>query len=248
MYTQNHQLFHTSTLPSDIRFTQNLGLLNSLYMRAHWFYSYEPEKTQTRQFTTETGLIKAHSFMRIDPTINYPNNPRDGGKDVSYSQVLGAEAISQDLAWGYEMMIIRPTEKSALSWAQIATVGEWYTLKSGMEVYGIQELVMPRWRQEQNHNLLSLLQKLNLPTFNQNPDLSKLLEKPLKLEFIQHHTALDIDEKGLNGGTKDPRGSNLEEPKKQLSFAVDKPFFYTIHNKYTNAILYMGIVNDPTQP
>jgi serine protease inhibitor len=75
-----------------------------------------------------------------------------------------------------------------------------------------------------------------------------MLPSPLKLGSAVHYSTLTISEDGIGGGTVNPRASNLEEPTKQLRFVVDKPFFYTIHDKYTNAILYMGIVNDPTQP
>jgi serine protease inhibitor len=241
------QVGELDSFEEEIAPEQNSGLLSALYLRAHWYYPFESEKTQSRTFTTETAQSKVFPFMVIDPMINQFQTI-DSRKDVYYSDQFNAQAIKLGLAYTYDMMIVLPKEKSALTWAKTTTAGEWYGLKSSMEIRGIQELAVPRWTQKQSHNLLPLLQTLGASTLNQNPDFSNLMQSSLKLGSARHYSALTITEDGVGGGTVNSRAQNLEEPTKQLSFVVDKPFFYTIHDDYTNAILYMGTINDPTQP
>jgi serine protease inhibitor len=249
MQTQSRGQVDVDFAKEGFRHGQALGLLSCLYLRAHWKYLFEAEKTQPRMFTTETAQSKVYPFMVIDPMIKLKQlRTLDGGKDFYYSDQFNAQAIRQDFSSSYSMMIVLPKEKSALNWAKTTTAGEWYELKSGMEIRGIQELALPRWSQKQSHDLLPILQKLGATALMQNPDFSAMLPSPLKLGSAVHYSTLSISEEGIGGGTFDARFSNLEEPTKQLRFVVDKPFFYTVHDQYTNAILYMGIVNDPTQP
>jgi serine protease inhibitor len=118
---------------------QNLGLLSALYLRDHWYYPFESEKTQPRMFTTEKAQSKKYPFMVIDPMINQWLT-LDNRKDLYYSEGLNEVAIRQDFSSNYSMMIVLPKEKSALTWAKTTTAGEWYELKAGMEIRGIQEL------------------------------------------------------------------------------------------------------------
>ncbi|MBT9546087.1 MAG: hypothetical protein IV090_11910 [Candidatus Sericytochromatia bacterium] len=209
---------------------QTLFLRPDTAFNTHWRYPFYTNQTQAQPFQTAGGAKKNVPFMQINPRIN--PKELDGTKSTYFAESLDLQALGQHLHAGFELLCIVPQNKSALAWAQTGFYGEWYALKSSLQERTMGELWIPRWQETQTHPLASLFVQWGLP-------------KPTE-GF--HSAQIRVNEQGIN--TQQARATDqiLGIPANPLLFKLNRPFVYTLHDRYTNAILYMGIINDPTQP
>jgi serine protease inhibitor len=209
---------------------QTLFLRPNTAFNTHWRYPFYTNQTQAEPFQTAGGVIKSVPFMQINPHIN--PKELDGTKSTYFAESLDLQALGHSLHSGFELWCIVPQNKSALAWAQTGFYGEWYALKSALKERTMGELSIPRWQESQNHPLTPLFTQWGLPTPTE----------------AFHSAQINVNERGINTQQSRATDQILGIPANPIQFKLNRPFVYTLHDSYTNAILYMGIVNDPSLP
>ncbi|MBT9546072.1 MAG: serpin family protein [Candidatus Sericytochromatia bacterium] len=218
-------------------------LLNTLYLRANWLYTFSPSLTYHDTFTTALNEQKQALFLHKNPR----KAPFDEGKEIYFSEQLDVKAINERLRQ-LDLLIALPQAKSALEWAKTLTYGEWYSLKMAIRKGSlIEEIAFPRWKQEQAHDLKTLMAPLGLDKILTSPDFSPLMKMVKQPDQMLHKAKVSLNEQGIDGPLVSSGQSLGGEITPRIRFVADRPFFYSI-SSYTNAILYMGIVNDPSKP
>ena len=90
--------------------------------------------------------------------------------------------------------------------------------------------------------------------FTDAADFSRLAEKPLKIDSVQHKVWLQLDEQGTQAAAvtstlmAPTAAADMEEPK---TIALTRPFLFVIFDHETQSIVFLGIVNqvpDGTKP
>ncbi len=218
--------------------SQNLYLLNALSFSSSLAFTFHKELTQNTDFINAMNKPVSFPFMNMNVTIQ-PGRFNDHSKNTFYGETLDAKALGLFFRNGLRLMLVLPQAKPTLDWAQILGYGEWYTLKNSLREHSVKDVSVPRWKQKQTHSLLPLLQSWGLGQDKNNP--------LLKPDQALHTVNLELSEDGIDG-TEFGAFQNLGPLPNTLSFSVNRPFFYTLHDTQMNFILYMGIINDPTQP
>jgi len=209
---------------------QTLFLRPDTAFNTHWRYPFYTNQTQAEPFQTAGGAKKNVPFMQINPQLN--PKELDSTKSTYFAESLDLQALGHSLHSGFELWCIVPQNKSALAWAQTGFYGEWYALKSALKERTMGELWIPRWQESQNHPLTPLFTQWGLPTPTE----------------AFHSAQIKVNERGINTQQSRATDQILGIPANPIQFKLNRPFVYTLHDSYTNAILYMGIVNDPSLP
>ncbi len=238
-HNQINTIIPQNTLQSNSQFI----LLNTLYLRANWLYTFSHSLTYHDTFTTALGEQKKALFLHKNPQ----KEPFDEGKEIYFSEQLEIKAVNERLRQ-LNLIIALPQAKSALEWAKTLTYGEWYSLNTAIRKgHLIEEIALPRWHQEQTHDLTKLMVPLGLGKILTSPDFSPLMPTFKKPDQMLHKAKVSLNEQGIDGPLVSSGQSLGGEITPRIRFVADRPFFYSISSN-TNAILYMGIVNDPSLP
>jgi serine protease inhibitor len=244
--TQSQGQFGPLELDTKTDLNKELVLLTALSFSATWNYPFYSSQTLSQPFQTASGKFKPALFMHINPDLD--RSLLDSRKSTTYSESLDSQALGHHLHSGFEVLFFLPKFQPALSWAKGGTYGEWFTLKSSLKEHTLGQLFIPLWQQTHNHNLEALFNQWDLFKSPKMGDLSQLISLLPQGIKAFHGAHISINERGVNTMVVRETSQILGIPANPIQFKLDRPFFYTVHDQYTNAILYMGIVNDPTQP
>lgn len=105
-------------------------------------------------------------------------------------------------------------------------------------------LIMPRFRLEYKVLLNDVLKALGMEiAFDPNRANLWGIAPRLFIEKVIHKTFLAVNEEGTEAAAVtlvDPPPASGPRP-----FVINRPFFFTIHDNWTNTILFMGTVVEP---
>jgi len=80
-----------------------------------------------------------------------------------------------------------------------------------------------------------------------NADFSNITESmDLYINFVKHKSFIEVNEKGTEAAAVTIVGI-YDSAVISTGFDVNRPFLFAIREKYTNAILFMGKVEDPSK-
>ncbi|PIQ24211.1 hypothetical protein COW36_10345 [bacterium (Candidatus Blackallbacteria) CG17_big_fil_post_rev_8_21_14_2_50_48_46] len=228
--TQNQNIDLISIPPQTLDL-QNL-FFNSFYLSSHWLYTFYTGQSKTDLFETALKEKKQQRFMRIDPSLSN-NLSIDDRKEVLYSELYNTQTLTQATR-SCIMMTILPKEEKALDWAQTFSVEQWEKLIETQELKDINQVVLPIWNQKQSHDLIPMIEQLGIKNLAKTP------------VHILHANKVSFNENGINKEKEKSTGQDFGDNRPKINFILNKPYLYIIYGNY-NTILYMGIVNDPSQ-
>ncbi|MGH8912640.1 MAG: serpin family protein [Acidimicrobiia bacterium] len=203
-------------------------LANAMYLKASWAVQFH-RLEQPGQFTTINGDIVETEMMSHDEYL-----PLNGGSDFV--------AVELPYVGGnLSLVVIQPEDLIAfeadLTAARLAEITE------GLREGGI-HLTMPVWSTKTSIEALDPLHAIGLPS---TYDFSAMIDggqTDYFIESISHVARIDVDETGTTAGAAtDVVIAASHGP----TVMIDRPFFYVIRDRGSDAILFMGHVTDPTQ-
>jgi serpin B len=112
-------------------------------------------------------------------------------------------------------------------------------------------IVFPKFKLDYDVTLNGPLKALGMQqAFNPvTADFSALADEPLFVSLVKQKSFVDVNEQGTEAAAVTTVGmssSVMMRPLPPFEMIVDRPFFFVIEDNSTGAILFMGIVNDPT--
>ena len=216
--------------PSDIAI-----LLNSVYFKAKWLHGFEEEYTTQQDFTTADGKkVKVPMMAQISPFEYY--------KDESVQAVR--------LPYGndkYGMILLLPAVEtmSINELLNTLTAEHWKQLMAGMQ-YETVMLQMPRFEvsmeQEMTHPLMAMGVKAAFSS--SNADFSGMMEASsikLFISLMKQKTRIEVDEKGTMAASVTL--SYVTTGKPGVEFLVNRPFLFTITERNSNIIVFIGKIS-----
>ena len=106
------------------------------------------------------------------------------------------------------------------------------------------DLSIPKFETRSRRDLKAPLELRGLKSVfdPEKADLSQMSTEPLFVSFLKHEAWIDVSEAGTRaaaatGGGIASAPSAPPEPKRVI---IDRPFFYLVQDKATNAVLFMG--------
>lgn len=220
-------------------------LLNAVYFKGLWASRFDKKLTRPGSFYT-TG-DKTLSVPMMYQTAEYPVVENDDFMAVALPYTINL----------LTMVIILPNERTGL-----ATVEEKLTINTVQSTLNDLEkskptkvmLGLPRFKIEFGSSLIPIFEVLGMKlAFSGKADFGGVTGRDNSLGLIwiaqiQHRAFLEVNEEGSEAAAATAVEFVTKSEKPSVTkFEVDHPFLFVLVDKKTNAILFMGRVNNPLE-
>ena len=213
-------------------------LINAIYFKGGWKTEFESKNTEDKPFYLNDGTTKNVETMYVENDFS-----------VSYEETFSAIELPYGQG-NYSMLILLPNDESSLSELVSQLDNQnWNELIQKMSVPISRNLWMPKFKFEYENSLKDELIDLGLGNaFSDYADFTGInKDGGLNISRVKHKTFIEVNEEGTEAAavTSVVVGVTSAGPGMNL-FAIDHPFLFVIKEKYTNAILFVGTVTDPS--
>ena len=215
-----------------------LLLVNAIYFKANWTYSFQPGLTGDGEFHLEDGGTINCPMMRN--TFIYTLT---GQSDDLNAQIVELPYIGDEVS----MYIIVPDEATGLPQLE-DSLSE--VLLNDLITNMAQEsldLQMPKFTITQFFDLNSPLQELGLKKIFSGADFSRMTNANVEVSSITHQGLVKIDEYGTEAAAATVVAITKTAARFGREFKVDKPFLFLIRHKPSGTILFLGRVGSPVR-
>ncbi|HEY5369650.1 MAG TPA: serpin family protein [Hanamia sp.] len=216
-------------------------LINAIYFNGAWKYAFNTSDTYNDIFNLQDGSTKSVPFMKRQLKVNMFGDssftmielPYGGGK--SYSMYVLEPVHSQESISTFASSLNENVLNNAISKMDSSTI----------------QLEIPKW--EYSYELQDMKPELTMLgmgiAFSGNADFSKIYDPSQVQVYISkaiHKAYIKVNEEGTEAAAVTAIGiTTTDMPMPPLVFKLDHPFVYSIVEKQTGDVLFLGIVNDP---
>lgn len=218
----------------EIKGTDVMFLINAVYFLGDWTNKFDPAKTRVDKFKLANGTLKDVDMMQIIDEFKYGSNDS--------LQII-------ELPYGYDrfsMVLIKPCQghnvNEIVNSLSTESFESWLNLMNNGEVV----VKIPKFKFEYEKKLNDILSDMGMSVaFSGLANFSNInSEIPLYISRVKHKTYIDVNEKGTEAAAATSVvigvGCNLPS-----SFIADEPFIFIIREKESNAMIFMGKVENP---
>ena len=213
-------------------------LTNAVYFKGDWKNTFAP--SEKRPFNKFDGSI-------IDVDMMHEQAPYAYTEDAQV-QVVQLPYKGDELS----MLVVLPKAKDKIAMQRVVNtlnakqISQWNNYLVKHEVI----LDLPKFKLEESYTMDSLLATMGMAkAFSSEANFSLFSQNiPLSVDAIVHKAVVEVDEKGTKaaastGITISPisRGYYVNTS----TFTADHPFIFMIIDNKTDAILFLGQVNEP---
>jgi serpin B len=225
--TRGHiaELFPAGTIDESTR----LVLVNAMYLRAQWFFPFNPDLTADQPFTRADGSTVSVPTMHFNEYLPSARGEGWSAVELPYSgdELSMVVIVPDDL----------PTFEEDLDPDGLGEVFE--ALRDG----GI-HLALPRFEVRTHSNLNEPLRALGMVSAFDGADFSGMTEDgDLSVGTVEHEAYVKVDEEGTEAAAA--TGTAMEESHGP-TVTVDRPFLFAVRDQATGAVLFLGRVTDPS--
>lgn len=227
--------------PGSIDGSTRMVLVNAIHLRLRWMSPFEKYMTEVGTFTTAAGKAVQTPFMNQAELFPYVD---DGQAQVVALPLVG-EQLSVVIALPHGDLatyeaglaassagLAQPSTKSKviLSLPKVAFTSPTVSLKKSLEGMGM------------------------IQAFQDTADFSGLCSNgTLNISDVLQKTMVAMDENGVEAAAAtavviSSSSSNSSGGEAPVSMVVDRPFVISIVDVPTGAILFLGHIDDPTNP
>jgi len=214
-----------------------LVLTNAVYLDATWASMFDPSDTRDGSFTNLAGDEVTLDVMHQTETFGYSSG--DGWQAVELPYV------GNELA----MLVLVPDAGrfDEMEAALGAVLGDAVDgLKPATVLLGL-----PRWEFRTQASLVEMLQALGMTdAFDQgSADFSLITGAPeLFVSDVIHEAFIAVDEAGTEAAAATAVVMDLRAamPVDMIELEIDRPFLFSLYDRETGEILFIGRVADPT--
>ncbi|XP_065225785.1 serpin A3-6-like [Planococcus citri] len=215
-------------------------LTSSLYFKSLWLHKFNKSLTQSDTFNTNTGKITV-PMMNKNISTPYADLPS-----------LGVEVVNLKFAdQAFCMYIVMPYENQTLTdFLRTLTTDDINLILNETSKNHRVDLKFPSTAFKWSKSIKEELTQLGLSqVFGDGADLGNMVERSnLKVDQISHSTDIKINEDGTEASAVTPILMVLKigGREKDVSFYVNRPFFFFIYNRKIDAVVFFGSVFNPT--
>jgi serpin B len=212
-----------------------LVLVNALTFDGKWASRFDKEATKPEPFKLEDGKIAEVPTMHLVQQLAY------GRKD-------GVESLKLDYVGGkFSMLfILPPADISAtqfLAGLKLEQIRALFSNVGKMDV----SATIPKFTSHGYYSLNKTLAAMGMAPLFSRVDLSGIgdgLGKGTRVTQTVHKTYLKVDEDGTEAAAA--TGVVLEKGDNgPRAFVANRPFIYALIHNETQAMVFLGVVNDP---
>jgi serine protease inhibitor len=216
-------------------------LINAIYFKGSWTHRFEKGKTTQATFTGQSGATGQVPLMELNDTLLYAENQTYEVVDLPYGgRAFSMTVILPRLGTPVGELIESLTPSA---WAQI--IG---SLKPEEGT-----VYLPRFRLEWEKVLNETLQAMgmNLPFIPGMADFTGISDMAqqigLYISKVKQKTYVDVNEEGTEAaGVTSVEIKELSIPDR-FFFRADRPFLFVIRERFSETILFAGVLVEPPE-
>ena len=213
-----------------------LVLLNAVYFLGEWTEQFDPDDTREADFTLADGeTVDVPTMHRDDDELELELSRQDDHQLVRLT-------YGEDERFGME--IVLPDESLDLDgFMADFDADQWQDSIDGLSPSRVGVLALPRFELEWDAELTDALIALGMgPAFDAGADFLPMSPSNPWLETVVQKTYLRVDEAGTEAAAA-TGGVMVESAPPELR--IDRPFVFTVSDRETGAVLFLGTVHDP---
>lgn len=213
-------------------------LTNAIWLKVAWLHSFHAGATQPRPFTLADGT--AITVPTMLHTEGYSYAETDDWQCVVLP-FAGCELVA-------EFLLPRPGR--TLAAAEGALLAGDHAAKLAAESV---QVMLPRFRVAAAHRLREPLLALGMrAAFDATrADFTGITPKrELVVDDVVHQTWIQVDEEGCEAAAATAvvmKATAAVRPREPKVFTADRPFAFTLRERTTGLVLFLGRVDDPRQ-
>ena len=217
-------------------------LLNAIYFNGIWSVKFDEDGTKMRNFNKKDGTLYEVPTMNKEDKLEYSFNSLFSAVKLPYG------------SGQYNMIVLLPeTNKNSADIIDGLSADNW---NEWMEDFKTEEHVvvsMPRFKFAFELKLNDVLKKMGMQKafVSSQSDFTKITDdKTLYISSVVHKSFIDVNENGTEAAavtsvTFSTTSAGSGDQIQKIYFTVDKPFVFAITEKDTDAILFLGEVQNP---
>jgi serine protease inhibitor len=214
-------------------------LVNAVYFKGTWTYTFDKKKTLDRDFFLMNGSTKKFPMMSREGKFNYLHG--DGFQAVSLP--YGKKRLS--------MYVFLPDQNNGLpEFLKKLNAKNWTQWMAGFRsTEG--EILLPRFKCEYTVELKKALTALGMGVAfdGEKADFSKICKEKIWIGKVIHKTFVEVNEEGTEAAaaTAVVMMKSMAAKTERFSMHIDHPFFFAILDSKTGSLLFMGSIVEPTR-
>ena len=226
--------------PLDIAF-----LINAIYFNANWSTPFEEGYTSKKDFTLLDGSKVKADLMSKTAHLLYQENNEFQAVELPYGEneryVMRVYLPKEDVK--FDKFVKGIDKESLQQWG-----GDFGSMKGVLE--------LPKFKTEYSSSMKDILISMGIKeAFNSNSaDFSKIVTIVdggiVYISEVVHKTYIDVNEKGTEAAAATSVGmsaTSAPQPEEMFEMIVDRPFVFTIDDKESGEILFIGAIINPLQ-
>ena len=214
-------------------------LLNAIYFNGIWSNKFDKKGTHELAFHKTNGSTIEVPMMNKLEKLDYSSNNLFKAIKMPYGNGQ------------YNMVIFLPVNgKNSQNVINELSASNWKSWMNEFEMTERVDITMPRFKFAFEAGINDILKKMGMQKafVPKVADFSKISEVELYISAVKHKSFIDVNETGTEAAavtsvTISPTSIG-NEPQK-VPFRVDKPFVFAITENDTDAILFIGEVQNP---
>lgn len=211
-------------------------LVNAIYFDAAWTTQFDPEDTRPQPFTREDGSTVEVDMMSLD--------------SIELRRAQGSTYAAVELPYGgeaFSMVIVLPSPGvSARGWLAALDADTWAALTAGLAAGDLDLLSIPKFTLTYDAYLNDALKAMGMEApFRAGADFTRMspLGNQMCIDFVRQKTRIEVDERGTRAAAATAVGIGVVS---FSGFVADRPFVFFIRERLSGAVLFAGLVGDPT--
>ena len=211
-------------------------LINAIYFKGDWRNRFNSSQTASKPFYLENG--QQVSVQMMQTTGNYP-----------YFENNMLDALEMPYGRGnFSMVVLLPKEGYKVADILTSLNSEtWETWQD--EFVDIDEVPVsfPKFKFRYEKSLKEVLRTLGLSeAFDETADFTGInKDGGLLISEVKHKTYINVDEEGTEAAAVTAVTVGTTSAGPGYPFVADHPFVFIIKEKYTHAILFIGVLANP---
>jgi len=211
-----------------------LVLLNTVYFLGTWTTTFDKDDTREAPFTLAGG-----------DEVDVPTMHRSAAEvETSFGDGFQMLRLPYGEEERFGMEVLLPDEGVALDeLLDDLDADAWRDAVDGLETATVSEVALPRFELEWDANLNEVLQSLGMVSAFGGGDFTPMSPADPVLDTVVQKTYIRVDEEGTEAAAV--TGGVMVESAGPPPFRVDRPFAFTVSDRETGAVLFLGSVHDP---
>jgi len=222
--------------PDDVMY-----LINAIYFKGTWKYTFNAEYTENLTFNLNNGSPV------VAPTMNQKAK-------YKYCATEYAELLEIPYSNGsYNMVILLPKrDLNVNSFINKLDQNFWNRSLKAMQEKPDVNLYLPKFKFAYGKGLVTSLKRLGMVVpFSGSADFSRIsTDANLAISNVIHKTFIEVNEEGTEAAAVTAivmESTSAGGQTNNFYFTVDRPFVFAIKEKTDNTILFLGKVENPLE-